>query len=84
MSGFKVQRQKCNQCMFSENRIVSIKRMKEVIKECKIKDTHFICHKATIKKIDVCCRGDFERNKHRTNLMRVAARLNMVKEIDVL
>ena len=76
----KVCKQECNECLFSENRIVSGKRMKEIIKDCVKNDTHFICHKGTIKNQDIVCGGFYKRFS--TNLIRIAGRLGAIKYID--
>ena len=79
--GFKVCEKKCEQCLFSDNRIVSKTRMALIIKDCKKNDEHFICHKATIAGSNVCCRGFFDTQS--TNLMRIAQRLNAVEFVKI-
>lgn len=82
---FYVYNQQCDQCLFSKNKIVSNARRKEVLRDCTEHDTHFVCHKATIKQAenerypDVCCAGFYEANPGATNLMRIAERLNGVR-----
>lgn len=76
--GFQVMKQKCDQCLFSENKIVSNERRKDILAECKRKDAHFICHKASIAGgKDVCCRGFYDTQS--TNMIRIAERLRMVE-----
>jgi len=77
---FKVKKEKCDQCLFTENRIVSKKRASQIIRDCKKNDTHFICHKSSIDNNEVCCRGSFDSMS--TNLIRIAGRLNMIVEVD--
>lgn len=76
---FKVCRQKCNQCLFSKNRIVSKKRMAEVLEQCRRTDSHFECHKTE----DVCCAGFYQADPYATNLMRIASRLGVVEFVEV-
>ena len=79
----KVCAKRCDQCLFSENKIVSDRRRKQVLKECAQNDASFECHKATIKGKEVCCRGFYDSNPYTTNLMRIAARLNAVEFVEV-
>lgn len=79
---FKVRSEKCDQCLLSPSRIVSPDRAKEILNECGRKDTHFICHKASLSGKEVCCRGFYDANPHRTNLMRIADRLGVVQFTD--
>lgn len=81
---FQVQKEKCDQCLFTENRIVSVERMMEILDGCEEEDKHFICHKSSIKDGgNVCCRGFYDRDPNRTNLMRIAHRLGVVEEVHV-
>lgn len=77
---FKVCETECNQCLFSKNRIVSAERVKEVLKNCEKKDAHFICHKASNKDEDICCRGFYD--KKTSNLIRIAQRLNAIEFVN--
>lgn len=79
---FQVRKSKCDQCLFSKNKIVSDARKKDILSQCKKEDTHFNCHKAQLKggKIPVCCRGFY--NTATSNLIRISQRLNMVKEVE--
>lgn len=80
-----IQRQQCDQCLFSRNRIVSNERAADIIRGCVEKDTYFQCHKTQVKgsSQDVCCRGFWDKFKNRFNLGRIAQRLNIVKEVDI-
>ena len=75
MSRLKVCSQKCEQCLFSENRIVPKKRMKEILKQCKREDTHFVCHKTD----DAVCAGFYESRS--TNLIRIMQRLGGINYV---
>jgi len=73
MSELKVCAKKCDQCLFSSNRIVSKKSMNEILKTCKQNDHHFVCHKTN----DAVCSGFYQT--HSTNLIRIMQRLNGIK-----
>lgn len=52
--------ERCDQCLYGPNRIVSKARFQDILSEIEGRDCHFICHKATIVGRDVCCRGDWD------------------------
>jgi hypothetical protein len=81
--GFKVMKEQCDECLFSPQRIVSARRMAQLLKECCRDDTHFICHKATIEGKEACCRAFYDQNPGATNLMRIAGRLNAVEFVTI-
>lgn len=77
---FRVYEQRCEQCLFSPERIVSSQRMAEVLRQCAATDTHFVCHKSSIYGDgNVCCRGFYDRDPAASNLMRIAGRLGLVE-----
>jgi len=79
---FKVVKERCDQCLFSDNKIVNNSRRKEVLNDCRKKDIHFICHKFTIAgNQDVCCKGFYETQT--SQMMRIAQRLNAVEFVDL-
>ena len=79
---FKVVKERCDQCLFSDNKIVSNSRRKEVLNACRKKDTHFICHKFNIAgNQDVCCKGFYETQT--SQMIRIAQRLNAVEFVEV-
>jgi hypothetical protein len=78
---FEVCDKPCAQCLFSKNRIVSAKRVKEILTDCAQKDTHFQCHKGTIEGKDICCRTFYDTRT--SQMIRIAQRLNKVKFVDV-
>jgi hypothetical protein len=75
MTTLKVCAQKCDQCLFSSDRIVSKKRMNEILRECERTDSHFVCHKTD----DAVCAGFY--NSRSTNLIRIMQRLNGIEKI---
>ena len=74
---FKVKKECCNQCLFSKDKIVSNKRRQEILKGCRERDNHFICHKASIDSKDICCRGFYDNQT--SNLIRIMGRLNAIE-----
>lgn len=82
---FLVAEERCDQCLFTPERIVSSRRMAEVLAATDKADTFFICHRYTIDAGDgpdnVCCRGFYDRDPRRTNLMRIADRLGVVRTV---
>ena len=78
--GFKVKKEGCGQCLFSENKIVSNQRRKSILNECRKNDNHFTCHKATINNEDVCCKGFYDSQT--SNMIRISQRMNMVEFVD--
>lgn len=74
---FQVIAEQCDQCLFSKNKIVSDRRRNQLLRECKKKDAHFICHKATMVGQEACCRVFFDTRS--TNLMRIARRIGAVE-----
>lgn len=68
-SKFKVCSHRCDQCLFSPNKIVSNARKREIIKECLLSGAYFICHKATIAGEETC-------------LIRIAERLGAIEEVE--
>jgi len=77
----KVFKECCNQCLLSQNRIVPAKRAKEIIAECKIKQTHFICHKTSGKNATIC-KKYFDKFGHYSQMVRIAWRLNDLEFIE--
>jgi hypothetical protein len=77
---FQVLDKPCDQCLYGKNRIVSDERFEELKDELARKDSHFICHKASLLGLDVCCRGDWNARSG-GQLGRIMDRLNAVKFI---
>jgi len=77
----KVSKKCCGQCLFSKNKIVSEERKDQLLDDIERKDSHFTCHKATIKNEDIVCRGFYEQKT--SNMIRIAQRLGMVEFVDV-
>ncbi len=73
----KVKKERCNQCLFSKNAVVSNRRKKDILNGCRKNDSYFICHKATIEGEDICCKGFYDTQT--SNLIRIMQRLGAVE-----
>lgn len=89
-STFRVMAKRCDQCLFSNKRLVSLRRRDSILWECRATGAHFICHKVTIAgQQDVCCRAFYDTRydaKHyasgASNKMRIAERLGAVEFVE--
>ena len=79
--GLKVFKDCCNQCLLTKNRIVTAKRVKEIIVGCKSKQTHFICHKTTGNDATIC-KKYYDKFGHYSQMVRIAYRLNDLEFIE--
>ena len=75
---FKVMEDRCDQCLFGPHKIVSNRHRAEILREITRKDSHFICHKATIAGQNIACRGDWDQ-RYCGQLGRIAGRVGMVE-----
>ena len=80
---FKVQKEMCDQCLFSKDKIVDDERKQQILRECRDTDIHFNCHKDQLNgdEANTCCRGFFD--KHSTQTIRIAERLKCVEFVEV-
>jgi hypothetical protein len=74
--------QRCDQCLFSKDRIVSGERAAELIKGCNKSGRFFVCHKGSINgNDDLCCRGFYDLQS--IPLTQIAGRLDLVRFVPV-
>ena len=78
----KVYKQQCLNCLLSPDSIVSPERRRDILAEAKETQSHFVCHKASMKGEDVCCSKWFEKFGNQSQLVRVAERLGVLKWVD--
>ena len=85
----KICAQRCDQCLFSPNRIVSTARMRQILADCERDDEAFECHKHTTRRMDgedtggvVVCRGFYDRDPRATTLLRLGAALGLTTFVD--
>ncbi len=69
----------CKNCLLSKDRIVSGKRAKEIISDCKKNQTHFICHKASIEGKDIVCKSFYDTFGFYSQIIRIAERLGVLR-----
>ena len=70
-TAFLVTSHQCSECLFTEDRIVDPSRPKEIVQECLLSASHFVCHKGSIaahndpalhaEMANLCCRGFYDR-----------------------
>lgn len=77
----KVCEKRCDECLFSDKRIVSKARFAEIMQDLARKDGHFICHKSSIRgdKDEVVCHGSYEQMPQ---LVRIAGRIGAIQFVD--
>ena len=78
----KVYKDCCKNCLLSADSIVSPKRRKEILQGCVQKQTHFICHKATMEGKDITCKSFYDKLGHHSQMVRIAQRLNVIQFIE--
>jgi hypothetical protein len=76
----KICESRCNQCLFSKNKIVSNARRREILESCKKDDTYFQCHKGTLKGQQIACKGFYDAMPN--TYLQVAGRLNMLQPVN--
>lgn len=81
--GFKVYKQSCQNCLLSPDRIVSPSRAKEIIKDCREEQVHFVCHKSSMDGGKICCKTFYDKLGHVSQLARIAQRLGAVEFVDL-
>ena len=74
----EVQERCCNQCLFTKNKIVSDERRAEILEDCEKNNSHFMCHKATIKGLNVTCHAFY---KQKTN-PQISALFESMGQVD--
>lgn len=82
----RVQKNKCNQCLFTKNKIVSDRRKKDIVKTCISDRTHFVCHKnQTIEdgKDELVCRGYYNKHGHHSQMIRICERIGAIHFVSV-
>jgi hypothetical protein len=81
---FQVYKKRCDECLFSDNKIVVDETKQTIIDACIAKNTHFICHKSSIHNDDqVCCRGFYDQFKNQISKLMMARGLGVVEFIDL-
>lgn len=74
---FPVYAKRCDQCLFSKDKIVSDARRKDLLEDMAKKGSWFVCHKASIAGESVCCKGFYDTKSN--NDLVIAERLGMIE-----
>jgi len=77
---YEVMSRRCDQCLMSEQRIVSASRASQILRDCRKRDVAFECHKGSIAGRAIACRGHYDTGVGQMG--RIAERLGMVSFID--
>jgi hypothetical protein len=80
---FQVVSSRCNECLFSDNKIVDDDRKQDLIEQTLANNSYFTCHKAMLAGLDLCCRGFFDVHKDNSLVTRLAIRLDLVEFVDL-
>jgi hypothetical protein len=78
MAAYEVMAKRCDQCLYSDAKIVPDESKAAIIEGCLDKGHHFTCHKATLQGWDVACRGFHEAHPGNSAASRMAAALGIV------
>jgi hypothetical protein len=79
----RVMNKPCDECLYSNKKIVSDKRRDQLVALCAAEGTHFVCHKASDAGEDVMCRGHWDRTKNDTLRNRLAQALGVVVLVSI-
>lgn len=86
-----VRHERCNECLFGKDRVVSGARAADVIHTAREKEGGFVCHKFSIMEMqgdlshadaNVVCRGYYDQVGDRVMLIRLAHMMNIVRFVD--
>lgn len=76
----KVCEKPCDQCLFSDKKIVTDERKDEILNTCSQDETHFICHKGSIIGQDIVCNGFYR--KLTTPYLELMKQLGRIEFVD--
>lgn len=79
---FYVRHERCDECLLGPNHITIPGRREAILRKCLRDDTHFECHKGTLRGKQLCCRGFFDQFEGVGQLLRIAGRLGAIKFVD--
>lgn len=83
MGKFLVAKERCDQCLYGPEKIVSNARRKQILNDISRRDSWFVCHKSSIAGgHEICCRGDFDQ-RGGGQLGRIAGRLGAIEFVEV-
>src|SRR6476620_11426729 len=73
----RVMSKRCDQCLYTEARVVSEERAEQIMRDCERRDRYFLCHKGTEPTV---CRGFFDSGVN--TLCRVARAMDAVLDVE--
>lgn len=77
-SAYEVMAKRCDQCLYSDAKIIDDDAKRAVLNECVEQSHHFVCHKATLVGWDVACAGFHAEHPGISAASRLAATLGVV------
>jgi hypothetical protein len=81
--GLKVFKECCQNCLLSNDRIVSPKKAKEILDGCAKEQSFFVCHKATMDGgKQIVCKNFYDKLGHVSQQVRIAERLGVVEFVE--
>lgn len=60
---------------------MSKERAEQIEADCIKDNTHFVCHKSSMKEQDVCCSMFFNKHKNNVAKLQIFNRLGMVQKV---
>jgi hypothetical protein len=76
---FQVVTDRCSECLFTNNKIVSDPRKAAIINQALANNSYFTCHQSSLAGVDLCCRGFFDLHQDASLVTRLAVELNLVE-----
>lgn len=77
-----LQKKRCDQCLFSQAKVVSDERRDQIIEDCLKRDHFFVCHKGSIKGLNIVCRGFWDKHKTDVWPLRLAVLVGGLPEVE--
>lgn len=76
---------RCDQCLFSKNRVVTVEAAQRIVAEALAKDKWFTCHKGSLADPprDLVCNGFWELHRRDVLPLRLAVMLDLVTFVPV-
>lgn len=78
----KVYKECCQNCLLSEDKIVSARKAKKIITNCKKEQSYFVCHVATMENKEIVCKKFFDQFGQYSQMVRIAERLNAIEFVE--
>lgn len=59
-SGLRVLTERCERCLLGPDPLVGVESVRRILEDCERTDTHFTCHMATARGVEVACGGFYQ------------------------